>query len=357
MLDDLLGRTFERLDAQGAALLNQSQSIQSRTRVLEPDLLAHLTGNVLPRIERHFAVLITQDGNEQAGKQAQAEIRKQDVAFQRYVNAALGRIETRQVEQDAKLDRILERVLADAEKDKKISAAEARALEAEAEREKWKELYRKLQEEVRERTGGSVYSDEWLPAHEFGHLLKMGELSAAEQLKEEQIAARNGDLARDYFELGTVRELRYDFARALEAYGEAWRLERKPEFGFKYAYCAQKQNQFGEAISAYEETRRLHTDAADVAMTLNNLVVLYSATQRMEQAEQATGEATQILDPLWRANPTVHGNQMARILLLRAVICGLGGDGCALGRQAWDAAYEPTLKQTIQKWLDENCSA
>ena len=49
-------------------------------------------------------------------------------------------------------------------------------------------------------------------------------------------------------------------------------------------------------------------------MTLNNLANLYRHTQRMKEAKEYCRNAERLLEPLWQANPQVHGDQMARIL-------------------------------------------
>ena len=58
-------------------------------------------------------------------------------------------------------------------------------------------------------------------------------------------------------------------------------------------------------------------------------------------------------------NPEVHGDQMAKILGMRALLClGLeerSTDACALARRALAAAYDPGLKQGIQQVIDRLC--
>ena len=91
-------------------------------------------------------------------------------------------------------------------------------------------------------------------------------------------------------------------------------------------------------------------------MTLNNLAVLYRATQRMKEAEAACRKAEGILEPLWFVNPELHGDQMARILLMRALLCeSLGESGTnasALARRALAAACNANLKQAIRQQTD-----
>lgn len=93
-------------------------------------------------------------------------------------------------------------------------------------------------------------------------------------------------LARDLVELGTIHQLRFDWSKALEAFHEAWRLKQDPEYGFKYAHFAQQQHQFrgagetyGTVLAIYRELAKANLEAflPDVARTLNNLAILYSA--------------------------------------------------------------------------------
>jgi ABC-type uncharacterized transport system YnjBCD ATPase subunit len=81
---------------------------------------------------------------------------------------------------------------------------------------------------------------------------------------------------------------------------------------------------------------------------------LYKDTQRRQAAERACEEAEQILQPFWRANSEAHGDQMARILLLRALLPGSEGDeeAQALLARALSAAFEPPLRAAIQEEID-----
>src|SRR5690348_8881022 len=93
-------------------------------------------------------------------------------------------------------------------------------------------------------------------------------------------------------------------------------------------------------------------------MTLNNLAALYSATQRLKTAEKCCYEVERCLEPFWKSNPQVHGDQMASILCLRALLCksrpsGSEKDACAFARRASDAAYHPDLKQASQALIDQ----
>jgi tetratricopeptide (TPR) repeat protein len=114
---------------------------------------------------------------------------------------------------------------------------------------------------------------------------------------------------------------------------------------------------YDEALDLYRKLARANPDAylPDVAMTLNNLANFYLSADRIQEAEKHATEAERILDPLWQANPELHGNLMARILWNRALIAEASrqpSEACALARRALAAAYDPVLKQSIQKLID-----
>ncbi len=163
---------------------------------------------------------------------------------------------------------------------------------------------------------------------------------------------------------------------------------------------------YAEALATYRKLAEANPEAylPDVAMTLNNLANLYRATQRMKEAEQAYAEALatyrklaeanpeaylpnvattlnnlayyclsngrvpeaetyiceaeSTLNPLWQANPELHGNWMARILWTRSLVSEAGGqpaEACAFARRAFEAAYDPEVKLTIQQLIDRLC--
>src|ERR1039458_4017276 len=116
-----------------------------------------------------------------------------------------------------------------------------------------------------------------------------------------------------------------------------------------------------EALSIRRELAQANPEAylPDVAMTLNNLANPYRDTQRMKEAEEACREAEGLLEPLWCVNPEVHGDQMAKIWWVRALLCEGPGESstyaCALARRAFAAAYDPGLKQGIQQLIHRLC--
>jgi tetratricopeptide (TPR) repeat protein len=120
------------------------------------------------------------------------------------------------------------------------------------------------------------------------------------------------------------------------------------------------EHAYTEALTIRRRLAEANPDAylPDVATTLNNLALLYRDIQRVQEAERAAIEAEQTLAPYWEANPTVHGDQMAKILLVRAALCESGGnvtEACTLARRALPAAYDPDLKEVLQRLIAEVC--
>ncbi len=151
----------------------------------------------------------------------------------------------------------------------------------------------------------------------------LNDFAGALELKSQQVEARTREaekLPRDLFEPGTLYELNFDWPNALAAYRKAWTLEPDPEYGFKYAFLAARQNRFAEAIETYETLRNAYTEPADVASTLNNLAILYSDTQRMKLAEDAYAEALDNYRKLAAANPEAYLPDVAMTLNNLAIL-------------------------------------
>ena len=79
-----------------------------------------------------------------------------------------------------------------------------------------------------------------------------------------------------------------------------------------------------EAEQSFQEalTIRRHLSEAnpevylpDIAITLNNLGILYSDMQRTHEARDLCNEAHGILEPLWRRNPELHGTKWIESIL------------------------------------------
>jgi len=67
---------------------------------------------------------------------------------------------------------------------------------------------------------------------------------------------------------------------------------------------------------------------------------------RAEQKAQALKPEES--DPLWHANPQVHGDLMARILGMHALFCRSSQEACTFAQRAFDAAYHPDVKEATQ---------
>ena len=116
---------------------------------------------------------------------------------------------------------------------------------------------------------------------------------------------------------------------------------------------------YQQALRTYRSLAETNPEAylPDVALTLNNLAVLYAVTKRMKEAAGSNGEARAILEPLWCQNPELHGNQLAKINLVAARLASPDrpNDACKFARQALAAAYDPALKQYAQDLIDQFC--
>src|ERR1039457_2440373 len=202
-----------------------------------------------------------------------------------------------------------------AEDEKRIVQEEARA--ERAEKREWVNKYVKLMEDVAARK-----EEPGEPS--LAALLEAGDLDGAIRLKTSQIEQRKGEikkLAHDWSELGRVHDLRFAWRDAMECYRQAWQLDPgETAYGFQYAYFAPKQNRFGDAINVYQSLLLIDTAPASVAGTLNNLAILYRATQRMKEAETAYREALGTYRRLAETNPEAYLPNVATILNNLAVL-------------------------------------
>ncbi|MEP7362333.1 MAG: tetratricopeptide repeat protein, partial [Acidobacteriota bacterium] len=158
-------------------------------------------------------------------------------------------------------------------------------------------------------------------------LIERGQFERAGELLDGIIADEAGELkrlARRRYERGKLHELQFQPVPALEQYRHAHNLAPDDrEIAFACALLLQKQLRFGEAIALYLSILAADRSLAlanpdafrpDVAMTLNNLAVLYSDTQRMREAEQAFSEALQIRRALAEVNPDAYRPSVATTL-------------------------------------------
>ena len=95
------------------------------------------------------------------------------------------------------------------------------------------------------------------------------------------------------------------------------------EYAFQYAWALQQQHSYAIAHTIYQEALTTYRQLAqanpqaylpNVAMTLNNLGLLYSATQRLSEGEQAYQEALTTSRQLAQANPQAYLPNVAMTL-------------------------------------------
>jgi tetratricopeptide (TPR) repeat protein len=144
-------------------------------------------------------------------------------------------------------------------------------------------------------------------------LLAEGKLDEAAKVGQAQFdaaqkayAEQGRNFAQASYDMGRINEISFRWSAALENYRQAWELSRDPDYGYQYAFFAAKLNHHQEAIAAYEAVLDLKSDSPDRAAILNNLAILYRATQRMSQAETAYSEALAIRRKLAEANPDAY---------------------------------------------------
>ena len=290
----MLERVLVRLDAQGAAMEDGGLSLQIAERAMPPHLLDVVRERLPERFQEAFKALIVSEKYEAAWRELQ-------IASQERMAALLGSVKEdttalragQSVLQekadviDTKVDEILRLVAVKAVDEGRLTETEARAATAEAAAEEWKKKYLEL---VRQNPS-------------LDDLLRAGDLEAAAERKRGQIERQKEEQAKSYFELGQIEELRFDYAKAADAFGAAWRLKDDPEYGFRYAYAAQRQNRFAEAIETSERLRGRLIKPADLSALLNNLAMMYQSTQRFADAEGAYKEALAIYRELGLQGP------------------------------------------------------
>jgi tetratricopeptide (TPR) repeat protein len=138
-------------------------------------------------------------------------------------------------------------------------------------------------------------------------LQKSRELARARQ---EAVAKELEDLAKSYILRGQILVSQLKFDEAEEAYTEA--AATSPEnvdVAHDLAYFLQRQNRFKKATAEYERglgLARKQGVLAKVGALLNNLGVLHSAQNRMEEARNAYQEALQDYRLLAEKNPDVY---------------------------------------------------
>jgi tetratricopeptide (TPR) repeat protein len=310
-LDDLLKRTMQSLDRLGDALRAKNQSlIAEDLRNMPPLLLREIETHLAGHFKTHFRALIVRDEYKQAWKEAELDIREYSIGLLEQINQTT--VETRKM-----VEFLYQKALAE---------GKTEPLGAE---DREKEIARLTSELQNLKDQLAARPAEPSDA-ELSVALDLGDLDSALRLKSRQVELRSGrvkrlkdeaaKLPRDLYELGTIHELRFEWPQALAAFREAWELGEDTDHGFKFAHFAQKLNHFNEAIAAYESLLRIYKAPSDRAVTLNNLAVLYRATQRLKQAEGAYAEALGIRRKLAEANPEAYLPDVAMTLNNLAIL-------------------------------------
>jgi tetratricopeptide (TPR) repeat protein len=183
-----------------------------------------------------------------------------------------------------------------------------------AEAEKWAQGYKELESRLQAEDDNEL-SKQALAALQAGDLNKAGELLDKLIAQREQTVDK---LASDHFNRAKVFELQFKPIQALVHAEKAYRYRpENTDYADAYAYLLLKQNQHAQAISIYEQNlQRLRDkgDKANVAVTLNNLGMLYQDTQRLKEAEASYQEALTTYRDLAKADPQAYSSYVATTL-------------------------------------------
>lgn len=199
-------------------------------------------------------------------------------------------------------------------KDEELHHTKLTLQEKIAEAEQWAKRYKELESSLQAEDDNEL-SKQTLTALQAGDLNKAGELLDKLIAQREQTVDK---LASDHFNRAKVFRLQFKPIQALPHAEKAYRYRpENTKYADAYAYLLQKQNQHAQAITIYEQNLqryRVTGDKADVAMTLNNLGILYKDTQRLKEAEASYQEALTIYQDLAKANPQAYSSYVATTL-------------------------------------------
>ena len=160
-------------------------------------------------------------------------------------------------------------------------------------------------------------------------MLASGNFSAAAQSKKEQIERlvnqrddQGRQLARSYYELGLIDELRLDFLAALQSFRRAWEIEQTFDFGFKYAQRAQFQQDYTTSRPIFmTRFMQMPLDQEELAMVLNNVGLLYYSSNNPKAAEKAYVRALEIWRTLASKDPGTWLRRVATTLNCLGLLC------------------------------------
>jgi tetratricopeptide (TPR) repeat protein len=153
---------------------------------------------------------------------------------------------------------------------------------------------------------------------EIGQKLDDFDFSAAGQLLDELIEKKEdnlGDLVVSLIDRAKVYELQFRWDQAVATRERAVAIcPDDTELRFGLAQLLAKQNRFDPAIGNYKHLIEHAADESSRAGYLNNLANLYSATDRLGQAESAFDEALDLYRDLARVNPDAYHAYVAATL-------------------------------------------
>jgi tetratricopeptide (TPR) repeat protein len=297
-LDHLFCRTMERLDAQGNAIRLRATSINLVERTLPESLLAVLSLQLPERLNQTFAALVVTPAYEQAWKQISFTMLKGLQQDNKQILTGLAAANEKLDALGTDLQAVRANAEASAVKDQLLLITQTQLVQEIASKEDWRQKYLDLLA-----SSGPTLQD----------FLARGDLAGAAQFTQQKIEKEKATQAQNYFDYGSVQELQFHFAAALDAYREAWKIKQDAKYGFRYGYIAQVQNHWSEAIGIYETLVEMNVDPQRVAITLNNLAGLYRLTRR-DQAEEAWGRALAIHRDLAKTDPEAQAPFIAAVL-------------------------------------------
>jgi tetratricopeptide (TPR) repeat protein len=185
----------------------------------------------------------------------------------------------------------------------------------------WAQRYRELSARL-EQSGDD--SERAKQAHK---LIGAGEFDRAEAILEEMTAKEEdvvASAAAHYYELGTIKSLRFDARGALPQFEKAFRYRPdNPRYAEALAEAAQKERHYGQAEIASNAALKTYRDLAGtdpdayrpkLAGVLNNLAILYANTGRLAEAKAAYEEALTIGRELAAADPRANRSSLALAL-------------------------------------------
>jgi len=183
------------------------------------------------------------------------------------------------------------------------------------EADEWTTRYKELEARLGEAPDDKVLS------HQAEEYLHQGELEKAGAILDQILANEEKQIdttAANHFNRALVFELQFLPLDALTHLEKAYRYRpQEPNYGQAYGYLLLRQNDFRNAepvlLATLDHANKLaKTNPANyqsaVADALNNLAGLYSATQRMKEAESAFENALEIYRRLAKMNPAYEAD-------------------------------------------------